>query len=115
MLPKVDENERIIPPTNAKKINEKIRQKRENWTEEEMLEDRELQLREEKIEEYNLERKKLAHLPQKEKERRFLAFADRGEDVPDNLVYPRDVIGSRFRKDKVKYTVKLYLLDFCGL
>lgn len=108
LVPKVGDNEKLVPLPDAPKINEKIRENRENWTEEELVEDRELQLREEKIEEFSLERKKVKGLSSKEREQKWLAHAERGEEVPDNIVYPRDVIGKRFRKEKVKYTVKLY-------
>lgn len=27
------------------------------------------------------------------------------EEVPDNVVYPRDVVGGKFRKEKVKYKI----------
>ena len=109
LVPKVGENEKIMPLQPAPKINEKIREHRDNWTEEELLEDRELQVREEKIEEFQLERKKFGNMSSKEREQKWLAHAERGEEVPDNIVYPRDVIGTRFRKEKVKYTVQLYI------
>jgi len=27
------------------------------------------------------------------------------EEVPDNIVYPRDVVGRKYRKEKVKYKI----------
>ena len=107
IVPKISDDETPIKPTiETPRIERKV--SREELTPEELAEEKSLQEQERRIKEYERDRKYFEGMNELDKQRTLAK--ERQEDIterPDNTVYPRDIIGRRFKKEKVKYKVQV--------
>jgi hypothetical protein len=115
VVPKVTEDEK--PIKQPKKPVAKPKKAIEDMTEDELEEHKKLEEQEKRIAEFEEGEKVLRG--KSDIDREIAAARERGkeeqgvqseqmEEKTHNIVYPRDVIGRRFKKEKVKYKIDVY-------
>ena len=108
IVPKIADDETPAEPTIQKpRIERKV--SKEELTPAELAEEKSLREQEERIKEYERDRKYFEGMSELDKQRTLAKEREQEEIIerPDNTVYPRDVIGRRFKKEKVKYKVEV--------
>jgi hypothetical protein len=115
IVPQFNEDEQLIKPTKVEQEIAARTKAFENMTPEEIAQARALQESEERLAQF--ERDKRANKGRTEQDIQRAGFDDQvnelnttQEEKTDNIVYPRDVIGRKFKKEKEKekYKVKVY-------
>jgi len=112
IVPKISGDETPIAPVIQRpRIERKV--SREELTREELAEEKRFKEQEKRIEEYERDRKYFEGMNELDKQRSLAKEREQEkiEERPDNTVYPRDVIGRRFKKEKVKYKVEVYVFS----
>jgi hypothetical protein len=108
IVPKVSDDGQLVK--EAEKPSVKPIKSKSDMTEDELEEANKLEEEERRIKAFEEEQRALKGKSEVDKER--MAARERGmetiEEKTDNIVYPRDVIGRRFRKERVKYKVDVY-------
>ena len=108
IVPKVGDDGQLVK--EAEKPSVKPKKSKSEMTEDELEEVTKVEEEERRIKAFEEEQRALKGKSEVDKER--IAARERGmetiEEKPDNIVYPRDVIGRRFRKERVKYKVDVY-------
>ena len=108
IVPRIGDDETPIMPTIQKpRIERKV--SREELTPEELAEKESLREQEKRIKEYERDRKHFEGMNELDKQRALAKEREQETMIerPDNTVYPRDVIGRRFKKERVKYKVEV--------
>ena len=108
IVPKISDDETPIKPTIQKPRIER-RASSQELTPDELAEEKSLREQERRIKEYERDRKYFEGMNELDKQRALAKEREQGkiEERSDNTVYPRDVIGRRFKKEKVKYKVEV--------
>jgi hypothetical protein len=112
VVPKFGEDEKPIKESKVEQAIAARTKAFEDMTEDEIREQRALQESEERLAQFERERK--ANKGKSEQEIQRAGFDEQvselnqGVETTDNIVYPRDVIGRRFKKEKVKFKVQVY-------
>jgi hypothetical protein len=115
IVPKFTEDEQPVKESKVEQAIAARTKSFEDMTEEELKEARALQESEERLAEFERERK--ANKGKSEQEIQRAGFNDqvaelnKGVEETDNIIYPRDVIGRRFQKEKAKYEVDVYVIS----
>lgn len=116
IVPQFNEDEQPIKPTKVEQEIAARTKAFENMTPEEIAQARAMQESEERLAQF--ERDQRANKGKSEQEVQRAGFDDQvnelnttQEEKTDNIVYPRDVIGRKFKKEKEKenYKVKVYV------
>lgn len=114
MVPKFTEDERAIMQPKVKNETVMPSKPPEKETVEDTEEEQKLREQEERIKEFEREQKAFQGKTPQEVQRSHVDNARVSElnphvEQPDNTIYPRDVIGRKFKKEKAQYKVDVYM------